>query len=122
MLVLDYIIANEDRHYNNFGFIRNAESLEWMGFAPIYDSGTSLWYNTQKVGSIVDAKPFKKNHDEQVKLVQRLDWFNYAALKDINACCAKIFARSSTIANDRAEAIGNAVMRRAGFVEKMRID
>ena len=31
MLVLDYIISNEDRHCNNFGFIRNAESLEWLG-------------------------------------------------------------------------------------------
>jgi len=28
MLVLDYIISNEDRHYNNFGFIRNADTLE----------------------------------------------------------------------------------------------
>ena len=120
MLTLDYIIANEDRHYNNFGFLRNAESLEWMGFAPIYDSGTSLWYNTQKVGAIVDAKPFKKKHDEQIKLVQSLNWFDYDALKDINAYCAEIFARSSTIANDRAEVIGNAVMRRAGLVEKMR--
>jgi len=60
MLVLDYIIANEDRHYNNFGFIRNAESLEWVGLAPIYDSGTSLWHNTQNVGSQVESKPFRK--------------------------------------------------------------
>lgn len=41
MLVLDYIIANEDRHFNNFGALRNAETLEWLGMAPIYDSGSS---------------------------------------------------------------------------------
>ncbi len=41
MIVLDYIIANEDRHLNNFGLLRNAETLEWYGFAPIYDSGSS---------------------------------------------------------------------------------
>jgi len=122
MLTLDYIIANEDRHYNNFGFLRNAESLEWIGFAPIYDSGTSLWYNTQRVGAVVEAKPFRKNHDEQIKLVQNLNWFDYDSLKDIAAYCAEIFARSSTIAHERAEAIGNAVMRRAGLVEQMRID
>lgn len=28
MITLDYIIANEDRHFNNFGLIRNAETLE----------------------------------------------------------------------------------------------
>ncbi len=48
MLTLDYIIANGDRHYNNFGFIRNAETLEWQGLAPIFDSGASLWHNTQE--------------------------------------------------------------------------
>ncbi|MFR1476850.1 MAG: HipA domain-containing protein, partial [Hydrogeniiclostridium mannosilyticum] len=42
MIVLDYLIANEDRHLNNFGVLRNAETLEWLGFAPIYDSGSSL--------------------------------------------------------------------------------
>lgn len=45
MIVLDYIIANEDRHYNNFGALRNAETLEWLGFAPIYDSGSSLGFD-----------------------------------------------------------------------------
>ena len=45
MIVLDYVIANEDRHFNNFGVLRNAETLEWLGFAPIYDSGSSLGYD-----------------------------------------------------------------------------
>ena len=45
MIVLDYIIANEDRHFNNFGVLRNAETLEWIGMAPIYDSGSSLGYD-----------------------------------------------------------------------------
>ena len=122
MLTLDYIIANEDRHYNNFGFLRNAETLEWISFAPVYDSGTSLWYNTQRVGSAVESKPFRKNHDEQLKLVQNLSWFDYDALKGVDADCDEIFARSSTIALERAKAIGNAVVRRAGLVEQMRID
>lgn len=39
MIVLDYLIVNEDRHQNNFGVVRNAETLEYLGAAPIYDSG-----------------------------------------------------------------------------------
>ena len=122
MLTLDYIIANEDRHYNNFGVLRNAETLEWIGFAPIYDSGTSLWHNTQNVGSAVESKPFKKSHEEQLKLVQNLSWFDYGALKDIHIESAEIFARSSAVSAERAEAIGNAIMSRAGLVEQMRVD
>ena len=45
MIVLDYIIANEDRHLNNFGALRNAQSLEWIGMAPVFDSGSSLGYD-----------------------------------------------------------------------------
>ena len=41
MLTLDYIIANEDRHYTNFGFVRNVETLDWLGTAPVFDCGTS---------------------------------------------------------------------------------
>ena len=35
MIVIDYIIANEDRHLNNFGLLRNAETLQWLGASPI---------------------------------------------------------------------------------------
>lgn len=30
MLVADYLLVNEDRHQNNFGAVRNAETLEWI--------------------------------------------------------------------------------------------
>ena len=36
MIVVDYLLANTDRHYNNFGAIRNANTLEWIGPAPIF--------------------------------------------------------------------------------------
>ena len=43
MITLDYIIANTDRHYNNFGLIRDATTLKWISMAPVFDSGTSMW-------------------------------------------------------------------------------
>ena len=86
MLVLDYLIANEDRHMNNFGLLRNADTLEWIGFAPIFDSGTSLGYNTAaaQLGSY-DAvcKPFKKTHGEQLRLVSDFSWIDFAKLDGI---------------------------------------
>lgn len=41
-LVVDYLMRNTDRHYNNFGLIRNIETLA-VRLAPIYDIGASLW-------------------------------------------------------------------------------
>ena len=86
MIVLDYIIANTDRHLNNFGLLRNPDTLEWIGAAPVYDSGSSLWYN-DVTSSIpfaeVICKPFKRKHSEQLKLVSSFDWFNPTKLDGI---------------------------------------
>ena len=121
MLVLDYIISNEDRHYNNFGFVRNAETLEWIGLAPIYDSGTSLWYNTQRVGSIVESKPFRKSHTEQIKLVRDLSWFQLNALDGIDDEIVEILLKSEDIDTSRRERIAAAVKDRSGQIGYSRI-
>ena len=42
MLTLDYLIENIDRHFGNFGLIRNVQTLQ-VKPAPIFDCGTSLW-------------------------------------------------------------------------------
>lgn len=42
MLMVDYIMLNEDRHLNNFGVIRNSDTLEWEDVCPLYDTGKSL--------------------------------------------------------------------------------
>ncbi len=42
MDLIDAVIINTDRHHGNYGVLRDAETLEWISPAPIYDSGTSL--------------------------------------------------------------------------------
>ncbi len=87
MIVVDYLILNEDRHLNNFGALRNAETLRWLGMAPIYDSGSSLGYDKtaarMKDHNEIICKPFKNHHDEQLKLVSSFDWIDFQALSDI---------------------------------------
>lgn len=36
MMVVDYLIANEDRHQNNFGVIRDVKKLNFIGSAPLF--------------------------------------------------------------------------------------
>ncbi len=44
-IMTDYLLSNTDRHMNNISIIRNPDTLELIGFAPIYDSGNSMFYN-----------------------------------------------------------------------------
>jgi len=85
MLTLDYLIANKDRHMSNFGAIRNAETLEWIGLAPIYDSGTSLWHNQIDIRAenAPCSKPFRSTHEEQIRLITDFSWLDLASLADI---------------------------------------
>ena len=100
MLVLDYIIANTDRHYNNFGLIRNADTLEWLSVAPIYDSGTSMWCRDFPTASNlikVEGKPFKSTQEVQIKLVKDLSWLDLDALDCIEDEYADILSGSSSL-------------------------
>jgi len=80
MIVIDYLMVNEDRHQNNFGLIRDVKTLKFIGIAPIFDTGSALWFDqlTHMMGSTrrLDCKPFKKNHEDQLKLVKSFDWLN----------------------------------------------
>lgn len=118
MIVLDYIIANEDRHLNNFGLLRNAETLEWLGFAPVYDSGSSLGYDKLtaeiRIGKNIDCKPFKKKHEEQLKLVTSFDWIDFSKLSDAGDMVREVFSdpqATELISENRKEAIAQMVER-----------
>ena len=88
MIVLDFIIVNTDRHYNNFGLVRNADTLEWLAVAPIYDSGTSMWCRVQPSemdarDQRIESKPFRSKHINQIKLIKDLSWLDIGALDGI---------------------------------------
>lgn len=126
MLVLDYIIANEDRHVNNFGLLRNAETLEWIGFAPIYDSGSSLGYD--KVASQIRSqteiicKPFKKNHLDQIKLVSDFSWIDFNGLSDIDEIIKETMSVKQAeeyIDDRRIDAIIDGVKNRIETLQKL---
>ena len=126
MIVLDYLIANEDRHYNNFGALRNAETLEWLGMAPIYDSGSSLGYNKVSrriaTGEDIVCKPFKKHHEEQLKLVWDLSWIDFDRLSDVREMITGILSSeiaAETIDENRIEAIVQSVESRIRTLQQI---
>ena len=75
ILILDYIVLNEDRHFGNFGMIRNTNTGEFIKPAPVFDTGSSLFHNSVIINSeTIRSKPFRKDFDEQIKLVKVSDY------------------------------------------------
>jgi hypothetical protein len=113
MITLDYLIANTDRHLGNFGVIRNAETLEWTGAAPVYDSGTSLWHGADtdmiKPSYKIKSKPFRNNHSDQIKLVKDFSWFDPASLHAADEEFEAVLTNNVFISKERRDALCGAV-------------
>lgn len=122
MLVLDYLIANEDRHFNNFGLLRDPDTLEWLGPAPIYDSGSCLGYDklTPQIrsGAGITCKPFKRTHQDQLRLVTSFDWLDLSKLDGLDQDIRETFTGAEDfIDQERVEAIASSVNRRIQMLE-----
>ena len=126
LIVLDYIIANEDRHLNNFGALRNAETLEWLGMVPIYDSGSSLGYD-KSVPLMMNArevicKPFKKHHEEQLKLVSDFGWIDFAKLEDVPGMIVGVLSDKNArdyMDESRIHAIAELTRKRIEYLKQL---
>mgnify|MGYP007113983665 FL=1 len=91
MYILDFIIMNEDRHLNNFGIIRDVNTLKWLDVAPIFDNGMALnipYYDENEViisGNgrfFYEVKPF----DEMIQVVRNIKRIDISKLDDIPEC------------------------------------
>lgn len=114
MIVCDYLIANYDRHYRNFGAIRNIETLKWMCIAPIFDSGSCLWATqpTAMIGSTYKSKPFKPLPEKQLELVDDLSWLDISKLEGFEKEIEDIFSKNPLMDETRIKAIVEQVKLR----------
>jgi hypothetical protein len=123
MIIVDYLIVNADRHYNNFGAIRDARTLEWLGLAPIFDSGSSMWYDRVsgaiRPRSEQKSKPFRSKHGEQIELVTSFDWLDFAALRGVDEECDEILSQSPYIEDNRRKVLCYALHERITMLERL---
>lgn len=80
MILCDDIMANTDRHWRNFGLIRDVETLEYRA-APLFDTGSSLWCRvpTRELAYapfVVDMRPFYEDANQQLRLVGDTSWLD----------------------------------------------
>lgn len=61
MIMFDALINNEDRHYGNFGLLKDNHTNEFISFAPLFDHGISLFSYVKDD----DLKDVEKFHEYQ---------------------------------------------------------
>lgn len=122
MLICDFILANKDRHFNNFGVIRNVETLEFEKVAPIFDNGCSLWFdeNDMYVGEFFLTKPFEEYEKKQLSLVKNIGWLDISKLDGFEEEVKEILSSNKLLSNERIEKIIKQIKSRIEYVSKLK--
>lgn len=100
--------------------IRNAETLEFVDIAPIFDNGNSLWY--EKEASIIPCKvlckPFANRHYEHIKFVKNFDWLDLSKLKGFENEVYNILKENKFDNDDLAKVISKKFANRIELLQK----
>ena len=123
MLVVDFLVANFDRHWSNFGVLIDTETRQWLRVAPIFDTGESLWcdretreafggYKMPKQGM---NRPFSRDLDSQVeRFCGNLKWYDPNRLAGFCDFAIELLRKNPFVANDpgRIEKIHESLQER----------
>lgn len=113
---VDFLMANCDRHTNNFGVIRDVETLRYKRLAPIFDTGFSLWCDKRSLRYGFDydysPRPFTNTADSplhQLRLFDSFDWLDASALAGWPEEARAVLERDELIPPTRLDAIQQGV-------------
>ncbi|MCL2444411.1 MAG: HipA domain-containing protein [Treponema sp.] len=122
MILLDYLILNHDRHFKNFGILRDSQTLNFICAAPIFDSGSSLYHEDGAAAITLPERPKMRTEcfdtlENQLDLIKDWSWFDAQKLDGIPAECKELLLSVPTVERERAERISNMLeMRVRGVV------
>lgn len=84
-ILTDFVLTNTDRHFNNFGVLRDSASLKYVGMAPIFDSGNCLFWDCPELPQRdtllnISVRSFRKKETDLLRCVQNRDLVNIEKL------------------------------------------
>ena len=124
MMLLDYIILNHDRHFKNFGILRNSQNLNVAEAAPVFDSGSSLFHEDGSAAITLPERARMRTEcfdslDKQLELVRDWSWFEAQKLEGFTAECNELLLSVPSIEKERAAKITEALERRIQTVSRI---
>ena len=101
-ILTDFVLTNTDRHLNNFGVLRDSQTLRFVQMAPIFDSGNSMFWDAPRLPERSDCteisvNSFRKTETELLKLItdrSRVHMEQLPSREEI----AELYARDDSIA------------------------
>ena len=121
LLLRCYGLSLSDQYW-----MKPVETLEWIGTALVFDSGTSLWHNklTRAINPLgeIEMKPFYSNSSRQMKLVSDFSWIPFEELRKLKNDIREIFVPTEFIDEERIEVLSKAVAGRVEGLQEMELE
>ncbi len=100
-ILTDFVLTNTDRHLNNFGVLRDTTTLKFIGMAPIFDSGNSMFWNDPRKPEREDLTDIEVNSfvKKELKLLDYVQNKNHLDVTKLPSCeeLREIYAMDSLI-------------------------
>jgi len=123
MMLLDYLILNHDRHFKNFGVLRDSQTLNPIFAAPIFDSGSSLYHEDGMAAITLPEKARMRTEcfdslDNQLYLISDWSWFDARKLEGFPAECKKLLQSVPSVEKERTEKITAILEKRIQTIQQ----
>lgn len=106
--MVDFLITNRDRHQRNIAFLRDADTLQIISPAPIFDNGSSAYYEGEKPEGlfITTVNGLYKTEMECLQHVSNFNLLNIDRLPS-REVIAELYNRCENLAPSRKEFLLN---------------
>ena len=99
MILIDFISANTDRHWSNFGLIRDSSTLQAKRIAPLYDNGAALFAKIPTLDIKGENKKlkclsFNSTQEENIKQVNNFDILKKPEINHITDILGNEFSKN----------------------------
>lgn len=122
MALTDFIISNTDRHLNNFGVLRDPDTLKYIKLAPIFDSGNSMMFsNTANISIMASLKESIKGfYTDYKKSIEHINNLNCVdlSLMPSQEDVVKIYTEDNLLISI-AEDLGRLYSSKINFVKQL---
>lgn len=106
MRLFDYIIGNQDRNLGNFGFIRDVKADKFIGPAPLFDSGSSFWWNKK---NFEERDEDVKKEISKIKIRHPLE-ITFENIDEVEYLLSNLYEKASCV--DQIDSIANVLRKR----------
>ena len=118
--MVDYLILNRDRHEGNIAFLRDADTLEIISAAPIFDSGSCKMLEAEATESLNDTKINGLYHTDG----ELLKHVKNVSLLDINKLPSKdeiknIFDKCINISEERKNKMLSLYEKKKDYIKQL---